>query len=70
MVAEDKSVRVPVVHIITMLELGGAQQNTLFTVANLDRSVYRPVLITGNGGLLLDGAKDIDGLRCTLLGNW
>ncbi len=28
--------KITVVHIITKLELGGAQQNTLFTVAHLD----------------------------------
>lgn len=42
----------PVCHIITKLELGGAQQNTLFTVSHLDRKRYRPMLITGEPGLL------------------
>ncbi|MED5330859.1 MAG: glycosyltransferase family 4 protein [Planctomycetota bacterium] len=43
---------VPVVHIITLLELGGAQQNTLHTLRSLDRTRYRPVLIAGEGGML------------------
>jgi len=43
---------VPVVHVITKLELGGAQQNTLHTVAHLDRARFAPVLVTGPGGLL------------------
>ena len=30
--------RIKVCHIITKLELGGAQQNTLFTVGNLNQS--------------------------------
>lgn len=41
-----------VCHIITKLELGGAQQNTLFTVAHLDRRRFRPILVTGESGML------------------
>lgn len=41
-----------VCHIITRLELGGAQQNTLYTLAHLDRSRFEPTLITGTKGLL------------------
>ena len=48
-----------VVHIITKLELGGAQQNTLFTVAHLDRDVYKPVLISGTEGILVEEAKQL-----------
>ena len=48
-----------VAHIITQLELGGAQQNTLFTVAHLDRARYRPILITGEPGLLDREARDL-----------
>ena len=36
-----------VCHIITKLELGGAQKITLRTVAHLDRTKFRPVLIVG-----------------------
>lgn len=43
---------ITVVHVITMLELGGAQENTLHTVANLDRSRFRVALVYGPGGLL------------------
>jgi len=50
-----------VVHIITKLELGGAQQNTLYTVANLDRKRFRPVLVCGPGGELYETAANIDG---------
>jgi glycosyltransferase involved in cell wall biosynthesis len=42
----------PVFHIITMLELGGAQQNTLHTVASLNRTEFAPHLVCGPGGLL------------------
>ena len=46
-----------VAHIITQLELGGAQQNTLYTVAHLDRERYEPSLICGKRGLLDAEAK-------------
>ena len=41
-----------VLHVITKLELGGAQQNTLFIVENLDRSRFAPMLMSGPGGIL------------------
>lgn len=41
-----------VVHIITQLELGGAQQNTLYTVTHLDPTQFETSLIAGPGGLL------------------
>jgi len=47
-----------VVHIITKMELGGAQQNTLFTVSNLDVQKYEPFLLTGEGGELIGEAKN------------
>lgn len=51
--------RVPVIHAITKLEFGGAQQNTLYTVATLDRSRFEPVLITGPGGYLMEEARGL-----------
>jgi len=51
--------RVPVIHAITKLEFGGAQQNTLYTVANLDRERFEPVLITGPEGYLMEEARDL-----------
>lgn len=47
---------VKVCHIITMLELGGAQQNTLYTVTHLDRSRFEPILVTGTEGELVADA--------------
>lgn len=41
-----------VLHIITMLELGGAQRNTLYSVAHLDRGEFTPGLAWGPGGIL------------------
>jgi glycosyltransferase involved in cell wall biosynthesis len=46
-----------VLHVITQLELGGAQQNTLYTCAHLDRGRYEPVLACGVGGYLDDEAR-------------
>ncbi|OGL39513.1 MAG: hypothetical protein A3C43_08155 [Candidatus Schekmanbacteria bacterium RIFCSPHIGHO2_02_FULL_38_11] len=52
-----------IIHIITKLELGGAQQNTLFTVKNLDRDIFEPVLISGTGGVLDEEVKRLEGVR-------
>ncbi len=58
---------VQVVHIITKLELGGAQQNTLFTIAHLDRERFRPYLITNSDGLLVSEALALKGVKTFLL---
>src|SRR5690349_16940454 len=42
---------VRVCHVITRLELGGAQENTLYTVSHLGSS-FRPMLVCGPGGML------------------
>jgi glycosyltransferase involved in cell wall biosynthesis len=44
---------IKVCHIITKLELGGAQQNTLFTVQHLERQKFLPSLITNPDGILV-----------------
>ena len=49
-----------VCHVITQLELGGAQQNTLYTVGHLDRQRFAPSLIAGVGGELDPEAKALD----------
>jgi glycosyltransferase involved in cell wall biosynthesis len=50
-----------------MLELGGAQQNTLHTVTHLDRSRFVPELITGPGGLLDREARLVPDLAVTFV---
>ncbi len=52
-----------VVHLITRLDLGGAQQNTLHTVRHLDRSKFETVLVCGAGGMLDDEASQDPRLR-------
>jgi glycosyltransferase involved in cell wall biosynthesis len=49
---------VHVCHVITRLELGGAQDNTLYTVRHL-RSPFRASLACGTGGLLDAEARDL-----------
>jgi len=49
--------KIRVCHIITQLELGGAQQNTLYTVTHLDPSRFEPVLVSGTEGILVDDAR-------------
>jgi glycosyltransferase involved in cell wall biosynthesis len=45
-------------HVVTKLELGGAQQNTLHTVASL-RPPFRASLVCGSGGLLDHEARSL-----------
>jgi glycosyltransferase involved in cell wall biosynthesis len=52
-----------VCHIITKLELGGAQQNTLHTVAHLDPDRFRAVLVAGEPGLLDADARRLAGVE-------
>ncbi len=60
--------RLRIVHVITKLELGGAQQNTLYTVANLNRSVFEPHLISGPGGILDDEASGLNDVSVRFCG--
>jgi glycosyltransferase involved in cell wall biosynthesis len=48
-----------VCHVITKLELGGAQEVALYAVSHLDRRKFRPLLVTGPGGILMDEAKTL-----------
>ncbi|HEV8374947.1 MAG TPA: glycosyltransferase family 4 protein [Candidatus Polarisedimenticolia bacterium] len=54
-------------HIITCLELGGAQQNTLHTVTHLDRRRFQVSLIAGSGGYLDFEARAIPDLEVHFL---
>jgi glycosyltransferase involved in cell wall biosynthesis len=48
-----------VMHVITMLELGGAQRNTLDTVASLDRREFTVALACADRGELLTEARGL-----------
>ena len=52
-----------VIHLITHLDLGGAQQNTLHTVRHLDGSKFEPILVCGPGGILDEEVKQDPPLR-------
>ena len=54
---------ITVIHIITKMELGGAQRNTLYTVQHLDPARFRVYLLTGPEGELPDEAGSFPGLR-------
>ncbi len=52
-----------VCHVITKLELGGAQEVAMQVVSGLDRRRFRPVLLAGPGGLLTDEAHALKGVE-------
>lgn len=54
---------ITVVHVITKLELGGAQENTLYTCQHLDRERFRVALLFGPGGMLDDTAHAMPDTR-------
>lgn len=54
-------------HIITKLELGGAQEVALYAVSHLDRTRYRPVLVAGPGGLLTEQARRLPGVQTIIV---
>jgi glycosyltransferase involved in cell wall biosynthesis len=58
----DATVRV--CHVITRLDLGGAQANTLYTVSHL-RAPFHASLVSGPGGLLDDDARRLPAVSLT-----
>ena len=59
--------KVRVLHIITRLDLGGAQQNTLYCVSHHDRARFEVGLMAGRGGVLDADAEAITGARVELV---
>jgi glycosyltransferase involved in cell wall biosynthesis len=59
--------KIRVLHLITKLELGGAQKNTLYTVEHLDKNKYEVYLITGDKGILIPEAQKIKKITLHLL---
>jgi glycosyltransferase involved in cell wall biosynthesis len=55
----SRSRRAKIVHLITRLELGGAQQNTLYCVEHHDRTKFEVGLVAGAGGQLDSKARGI-----------
>lgn len=56
-----------VCHVITKLELGGAQEVAMRVVSSLDRRRFRPVLIAGPDGLLTEEAHALQGVELRLI---
>ena len=54
-------------HIITKLELGGAQEVALYAVSHLDRARFRPILLAGPGGLLTEEARRLPGVQMIIV---
>jgi glycosyltransferase involved in cell wall biosynthesis len=55
--------RIKIVRIITRLDLGGAQQSVLHLCRHLDRDIFEQVLLTGEGGLLVEEPGKISALK-------
>jgi glycosyltransferase involved in cell wall biosynthesis len=59
--------RIAVTHILTRPELGGAQDNTLYTVTHLDRGRFEPSLITSPDGPLAADMAEIPDAAVTFI---
>ena len=55
--------KIKIAHIITELELGGAQKTTLSLLRHINKQCYEIHLITSPGGLLADYAYAIPGIK-------
>ncbi|MDP3143643.1 MAG: glycosyltransferase family 4 protein [Candidatus Omnitrophota bacterium] len=59
--------RINILHIITQLDLGGAQKNVLSILSGLDDKKYNKHLIASADGILLEDARKIPGLNLLCL---
>lgn len=59
--------RAKVIHVITRLDLGGAQGNTLYTAAGLDARRFDCLVVAGEGGTLEPEARGNPSLKLRLL---
>ncbi len=59
--------KLKIAHIITQLELGGAQENTLYTVTHLDIRAYDCYLLTGKNGQLDNVAVNALGAKAIFI---
>ncbi len=57
--------KINILYVITKLELGGAQKQLLSLIRGLNKEKFEPYLVTAQGGLLIDEAEMIPGLRLT-----
>jgi len=61
--------RTKVFHVISKLELGGAQKVTLMTMERLPKDQYEVALVSGPAGLLCERAENIPGVDCWWIRN-
>ena len=59
--------RIKVIHVITRLDLGGAQGNTLYTASGLDPARFDCMVAVGEGGTLEPEARNNPGLKLRFL---
>ena len=59
--------KIKVLHMITELPVGGAQDNTLLTVEHLDKSEYDITLLSSPVGSWVERAQNIPDVRVTLI---
>lgn len=59
--------RIKVAHVVTRLDLGGAQQNTLYTVRRLDPARFDALLVCGEGGFFDAEVRADRGVRAVFL---
>jgi glycosyltransferase involved in cell wall biosynthesis len=55
--------KINILYVITKLELGGAQKQLLSLIRGLNKEKFKPYLLTGQDGLLVDEAAMIPDLR-------
>jgi len=61
-------VKARVLHVVTRLDLGGAQQNTLYCVSHHDRARFEVGLMAGRGGVLDPDAEAMSDANVELVG--
>lgn len=61
--------KIKIAHIITKLELGGAQKTTLSLIRHLSKKHYEVHLITSPEGYLIEEARGIEGLNLFFVGS-
>jgi glycosyltransferase involved in cell wall biosynthesis len=62
-------VRIKVAHVVTRLDFGGAQQNTLATVRGLDPGRFDVLLVCGEGGFFDAEVRADKNIRAVFLGS-
>lgn len=61
--------KIKILHIVTQLDLGGAQKNVLDIVTHLDKNRYAVYLVSSNKGFLVKDATEIPGIKTVFFPN-